>query len=88
MDEIRQEKRTPPIQESQLDESIGKIIPLEDRELDQFYGSSTTQAYRLKSELVGKCMEEFGMGKFQWKLFVVTGFGWIVDNVSSPKPDS
>ncbi|KAE8358177.1 hypothetical protein BDV27DRAFT_169668 [Aspergillus caelatus] len=48
-----------------------------------FYGSSTTHAYRLKSELVGRCMEDIGMGKFQWKLFFVTGFGWIVDNFAS-----
>ena len=82
MDEIRQDVKKPrPAQEFQLDEGSGKVIPLEDQELDQFYGSSTTQAYRLKSELVGKCLEEIGMGKFQWKLFVVTGFGWIVDNV-------
>ncbi|KAJ5321136.1 hypothetical protein N7476_004138 [Penicillium atrosanguineum] len=84
MDEIRQDdKKYSPAQEFQLDEGSGKVIPLEDQELEQFYGSSTTQAYRLKSELVGKCLEEIGMGKFQWKLFVVTGFGWIVDNFAS-----
>ncbi|PYH87785.1 Clavaminate synthase-like protein [Aspergillus ellipticus CBS 707.79] len=60
-----------------------KGVVLDDAEVQQFYGASTTQAYRLKSELVGKCMEEIGMGRFQWKLFVVTGFGWIVDNFAS-----
>ncbi|PWY76080.1 Clavaminate synthase-like protein [Aspergillus sclerotioniger CBS 115572] len=60
-----------------------KGVVIDDPEVEQFYGSSTSEAYRLKSELVGKCMEEIGMGRFQWKLFVVTGFGWIVDNFAS-----
>ncbi|KAJ5678659.1 glucose transporter [Penicillium macrosclerotiorum] len=86
MDEIRQDnKRELPSQTPYIDEDAGKVIALDDSEVEQFYGSSTTQAYRLKSELIGKCMEEIGMGKsrFQWKLFVVTGFGWIVDNFAS-----
>ncbi|EAU30752.1 conserved hypothetical protein [Aspergillus terreus NIH2624] len=62
---------------------MGKIEPINDPTIQQFYGSSTTEAYRLKSELVGKCMEEIGMGRFQWELFIVTGFGWIVDNFAS-----
>ncbi|KAJ5913552.1 hypothetical protein N7504_002435 [Penicillium tannophilum] len=83
MDEIKSEKKSSPSPEYQGDEGTGKVIALDDREVEQFYGSSTTQSYRLKSELVGKCMEEIGMGKFQWKLFVITGFGWIVDNFAS-----
>ncbi|KAJ5364383.1 glucose transporter [Penicillium cataractarum] len=84
MDEIRSnEKHRQPTQDLATEEATGKVIVLDDHEVEQFYGSSTTQAYRLKSELVGKCMEEIGMGKFQWKLFVVTGFGWIVDNFAS-----
>ncbi|KAJ5723072.1 hypothetical protein N7488_001107 [Penicillium malachiteum] len=84
MDEIHTHEKHCPSQESQhADEGTGKVISLNDSEVAQFYGSSTTQAYRLKSELVGKCMEEIGMGRFQWQLFVVTGFGWIVDNFAS-----
>lgn len=72
-----------PAQGSLSDRSSDRGICLDDTEIEKFYGSSTTHAYRLKSELVGKCLEEIGMGRFQWKLFVVTGFGWIVDNVRS-----
>ncbi|KAL4735056.1 hypothetical protein BDV11DRAFT_212292 [Aspergillus similis] len=63
-------------------EDIGKIEVV-DTEMEQFYGSSTTDAYRLKSELVSQCMADIGMGRFQWKLFVVAGFGWVVDNFCS-----
>ncbi|KAJ5948482.1 hypothetical protein N7454_001789 [Penicillium verhagenii] len=83
MDEIQNEKKSSTGPDIHPDEDTGKVISLDDSEVEQFYGSSTTQAYRLKSELVGKCMEEIGMGRFQWKLFVVTGFGWIVDNFAS-----
>lgn len=58
----------------------GLTSTLEDQTNKAFYGSSVTDAYRLKSELVGKAMEEIGMGRYQWEIFVVTGFGWICDN--------
>ncbi|KAL4930433.1 uncharacterized protein BDV17DRAFT_280717 [Aspergillus undulatus] len=64
-------------------EDIGKMEVVTDAEMEQFYGQSTSESYRLKSELVSQCMEEIGMGWFQWKLFVVTGFGWVVDNFAS-----
>lgn len=42
----------------------GKFSAIDDPELQQFYGLSTTESYRLKSELVGKCLEEkLAMGR-------------------------
>jgi hypothetical protein len=35
----------------------------------------------MKSEIVSKCMDEIGMSRHQWCLFVVTGFEWITDNL-------
>ncbi|PWY69071.1 Clavaminate synthase-like protein [Aspergillus heteromorphus CBS 117.55] len=85
MDGIEHEQKSDPVQNDTLSVSgeETKGVILDDVDTQQFYGTSTTQAYRLKSELVGQCMEEIGMGRFQWKLFVVTGFGWIVDNFAS-----
>lgn len=45
----------------------------EDKTNKEFYGGSITDSYRLKSELVGKAMEEIGMGRYQWELFICTG---------------
>lgn len=53
----------------------------EDIEVCNFYGESISDSYRLKSELVGRCMQEIGMGPFQWKLFVFCGFGGLIDNL-------
>jgi hypothetical protein len=44
-------------------DDIGKIEVVDDAEMEQFYGSSTTDAYRLKSELVSQCMADIGMGR-------------------------
>uniref|UniRef100_A0A093VLC4 Putative MFS-type transporter PB1E7.08c n=1 Tax=Talaromyces marneffei PM1 TaxID=1077442 RepID=A0A093VLC4_TALMA len=52
----------------------------EDSAIRHFYGSAISQSYRLKSELVAEHLAKIGMGKFQYLLFIVTGFGWIVDN--------
>lgn len=67
MDEIRDSKKNATAPDLPvLDEDTGKYATIDDLEVDTFYGSSTTRAYRMKSELVGKCMEEIGMG---WYLF-------------------
>ncbi|KAJ9144215.1 Hexose transporter [Pleurostoma richardsiae] len=60
--------------------TAGTIEKLDDAANREFYGNSITDSYRVKSELVGRCMEEIGMGRYQWLLFVVTGFGGIIDN--------
>lgn len=60
--------------------TIEKLTDADDAANRDFYGNSITDSYRLKSELVSKCMQEIGMGRYQYELFVVTGFGWITDN--------
>ena len=68
MDEIQVDKKqTRPTESSTPDYEVAKLTTIDDYEIDDFYGSSTTKAYRLKSELVGKCLEEIGMG---WYLHV------------------
>ncbi|QKX63773.1 uncharacterized protein TRUGW13939_10944, partial [Talaromyces rugulosus] len=52
----------------------------EDSKIRDFYGPAVSEAYRLKSELVAQHLAKIGMGRFQYLLFIVTGFGWIVDN--------
>ncbi|TVY30228.1 putative MFS-type transporter protein [Lachnellula hyalina] len=42
----------------------GITLKLDDKENREFYGNSITDSYRLKSELVGKCLQEIGMGSW------------------------
>ncbi|KAH8147320.1 uncharacterized protein LAJ45_08476 [Morchella importuna] len=43
--------------------------------------STVSDTYRLKSELVSKAFSEMGIGRYQWQLLLVTGFGWATDNM-------
>lgn len=60
----------------------GAIDPLDldDTAARDFFGSSVSDSYRLKSELISSALSEIGTGRFQWHLFIVNGFGWMVDN--------
>ncbi|KAI5114920.1 hypothetical protein M0805_005513, partial [Coniferiporia weirii] len=37
--------------------------------------------YQAKARVLNNAIQEVGMGKYQWYLFVVTGFGWFADNL-------
>ncbi|ETS83213.1 hypothetical protein PFICI_05089 [Pestalotiopsis fici W106-1] len=60
--------------------TAGDVVDIEDSVNRDFYGKSISDSYRLKSELVGKCMSKIGFGRFQWILFIVAGFGGMIDN--------
>lgn len=67
--------------EAETDHGVGIIEPVEDHINREFYGASISDSYRMKSEIVSKCMNEMGMGRYQWCLFVVAGFGYVTDNL-------
>ncbi|TDL26944.1 MFS general substrate transporter [Rickenella mellea] len=48
---------------------------------DMYDSVSIDPSYRAKAKLVNKAIQDLGMGKYQWWLFVVSGFGWFSDSV-------
>ena len=42
--------------------------------------------YQAKAQLLNDAVQEIGMGRYQWHLFFVAGFGWFSDNVRSLSP--
>ncbi|KAG9125320.1 hypothetical protein FRC07_008101 [Ceratobasidium sp. 392] len=40
---------------------------------------SVDPVYQAKAELLNDAIQKIGMGKYQWHLFIVTGFGWLAD---------
>ncbi|KAL1878281.1 hypothetical protein Daus18300_002199 [Diaporthe australafricana] len=44
-------------------------------------GSGMRSDYEMKSMLVNKAVQDIGMGKYNWHLFVLCGFGWFADNL-------
>ncbi|KAH9466857.1 hypothetical protein MJO28_000530 [Puccinia striiformis f. sp. tritici] len=49
--------------------------------LDSFREGDSEKVYEAKARLLNAAMQEIGMGPYQWKLFVVVGFGWAADNL-------
>lgn len=37
--------------------------------------------YELKSKLINKAIQDIGMGRYNWQLFLLCGFGWFADNL-------
>ena len=51
-------------------------------EIDADIGASGHDtAYDRKSKVVNKAIQDIGMGRYNWELFVLCGFGWFADNV-------
>ena len=42
---------------------------------------STDPVYEAKARTLNSAIQEIGMGRYQWQLFVVVGFGWASDNL-------
>ncbi|CAL3972766.1 unnamed protein product [Diplocarpon coronariae] len=38
-------------------------------------------AYDLKSKIINKAIQDIGMGRYNWELFLLCGFGWYADNL-------
>jgi MFS family permease len=43
--------------------------------------ASPDARYRAKAEVLNRAIQEIGMGRYQWQLFIVIGFGWASDNL-------
>jgi hypothetical protein len=41
--------------------------------------SETDRAVTVKSKLINKAIQDIGMGRYNWQLFVLCGFGWFAD---------
>ncbi|KAK3377844.1 major facilitator superfamily domain-containing protein [Podospora didyma] len=51
------------------------------KEVRQGAGKGETwTAYEMKSKLINKAIQDIGMGRYNWQLFILCGFGWFADN--------
>ncbi|KAG1847651.1 MFS general substrate transporter [Suillus subalutaceus] len=48
---------------------------------DIFTEDSLDPVYQAKARILNDALQEIGMGKYQWYLFLVAGFGWLSDNL-------
>lgn len=40
---------------------------------------SSTNTLAVKSKLINKAIQDIGMGRYNWQLFFLCGFGWFAD---------
>ncbi|KAI9664499.1 MAG: hypothetical protein M1821_005945 [Bathelium mastoideum] len=53
-----------------------KLQPAEDAAI-----TSGESIYDQRSKIINQAIQDIGMGKYQWRLFVLCGFGWLADNI-------
>ncbi|EIW78205.1 MFS general substrate transporter [Coniophora puteana RWD-64-598 SS2] len=56
-------------------------IQAETHDVYQDDDGSIDPVYQAKAKILNDALQEIGMGKYQWFLFVVAGFGWLSDNL-------
>ncbi|KAF5335322.1 hypothetical protein D9611_011779 [Ephemerocybe angulata] len=53
-----------------------------EQHLETVYSEDTLDGrYLAKAQILNEAIQSIGMGKYQWGLFIVTGFGWFADNL-------
>ncbi|KAI0318400.1 MFS general substrate transporter [Amylostereum chailletii] len=67
-------------QKSRSEETINDVLPIVPKE-DLFEDGSVDPVYQAKARVLNRALQEIGMGKYQWALFAVAGFGWFSDSV-------
>lgn len=48
---------------------------------EDLVASGHSSAYDRKSKVINKAIQDIGMGRYQWELFCLCGFGWLADNL-------
>ncbi|KAG6849835.1 hypothetical protein H0H93_004519 [Arthromyces matolae] len=46
-----------------------------------FTDDALDPVYQAKAQILNEAIQDIGMGRYQWGLFVVAGFGWLADNL-------
>ncbi|KAK0488479.1 MFS general substrate transporter [Armillaria novae-zelandiae] len=61
--------------------SISSFRDEKDATEDLYSQGTIDPIYQRKAHILNDAILDIGMGKYQWALFVVTGFGWLADNL-------
>ncbi|KAI9830364.1 MAG: hypothetical protein M1819_005745 [Sarea resinae] len=54
---------------------------LDDAPLAALPDGTVDPVYEAKARVLNKAIQDIGMGRYQWQLFIVVGFGWWGDNM-------
>ncbi|KAL6308820.1 MFS general substrate transporter [Sparassis latifolia] len=62
-------------------EDLAASVDVHDATDDLFESGAIDPVYQAKARVLNRAIQEIGMGKYQWCLFAVAGFGWFADSV-------
>ncbi|KAG1873348.1 MFS general substrate transporter [Suillus tomentosus] len=66
---------------SPLPDTSPRINPITGPAMDLYEDGYSDPVYQAKARILNHAIQDIGMGRYQWYLFVVTGFGWFADSV-------
>lgn len=69
--------KSPPVESVEVLSSQPTILSVQDLHDE----GSVDPVYHAKARVLNQALQEIGMGKYQWRLFAVAGFGWFSDSV-------
>ncbi|KAF9697423.1 hypothetical protein EKO04_004949 [Ascochyta lentis] len=58
-----------------------EVAPLDHAPEGVLEDASLDPVYAAKARVLNQAIQEIGMGRYQWSLFIVIGFGWSMDNL-------
>ncbi|THG96352.1 hypothetical protein EW026_g5461 [Hermanssonia centrifuga] len=76
IDYTHEEKNDGVTKTRSIDAEGGPILA-ETRDVYDEEESGMDPVYQAKARILNDALQEIGMGKYQWYLFIVTGFGWF-----------
>jgi len=53
--------------------------------LENLQTAGTDVVFEVQAGMINQAIQTIGMGKYQWHLFVMAGFGWLIDQVRPRK---
>ncbi|KAL5495861.1 MFS1_1 [Sanghuangporus weigelae] len=62
-------------------DAASSITSVKENETLDLFDDSIDPVYQAKARILNHAIQEIGMGKYQWQLFCVAGFGWFADNL-------
>ncbi|KAI0338563.1 MFS general substrate transporter [Trametopsis cervina] len=69
-----------PVDSGNAEEKVYPALLL-NAERDIYDDGTVDPIYQAKARLLNAALKEIGMGRYQWYLFIVAGFGWFADSV-------
>ncbi|KAG1750418.1 major facilitator superfamily domain-containing protein [Suillus paluster] len=66
---------------SPLPDALPDVSPITGPAIDLYDDGYNDPVYQAKARILNRAIQDIGMGRYQWYLFVVAGFGWFADSV-------